>query len=178
MKDKIEAVFIDRDGTIGGNDEVIYPGEFQLFSFAKEAIRILKESETLIFSFTNQPGISRGEALKEDFIKELSNFGFDGVFLCPHDPEQGCKCRKPETELLEEASIKKALNLKHCVVIGDRWSDMLAAAKVGAIKILVLTGAGKEAMDKYRDKWSTYEADYIAENILEAVKWLKEEAYI
>ncbi|MBP1947080.1 histidinol phosphatase-like enzyme [Virgibacillus litoralis] len=27
----IQAIFIDRDGTIGGSDQVVYPGEFQLF---------------------------------------------------------------------------------------------------------------------------------------------------
>ena len=43
MKEKVQAVFIDRDGTIGGTDEVIYPGEFKLFYFAEEAISILKK---------------------------------------------------------------------------------------------------------------------------------------
>ncbi|WP_411681977.1 HAD-IIIA family hydrolase [Clostridium thailandense] len=178
MKEKIQAIFIDRDGTIGGTDEVIYPGDFQLFSFTKEAISILKERKIMIFSFSNQPGISRGEAYKEDFIKELNSFGFDDVYICPHRDGEGCKCRKPETGLLEIAAAKNNLNLQNCVVIGDRWSDMLAAAKVGAVKILVLTGAGKDAIGKYRDKWLEYEPNYIAQNILEAVRWLKQEAYI
>ena len=178
MKGKVQAVFIDRDGTIGGTDDVIYPGDFQLFPFAKEAIKILKEREIRIFSFTNQPGISRGEACKEDFINELNSFGFDDIYICPHESSERCKCRKPETELLESAATQNNLILQHCVVIGDRWSDMLAAVKVGAIKILVLTGAGKDAIGKYRDKWSEYEPDYVAENFLEAVRWLKEEMYI
>lgn len=84
MIDKVQAIFIDRDGTIGGSDEVIYPGEFELFPFAKEAIRILKEREIRIFSFTNQPGISRAEACIEDFIYELNSFGFDDIYICPH----------------------------------------------------------------------------------------------
>ena len=28
---KMQAVFIDRDGTIGGTDEILYPGAFELF---------------------------------------------------------------------------------------------------------------------------------------------------
>jgi hypothetical protein len=31
MDNFIQAVFVDRDGTIGGNDTVVYPGEFQLY---------------------------------------------------------------------------------------------------------------------------------------------------
>lgn len=173
-KCKVQAVFIDRDGTIGGNDDVTYPGDFELFPVAKEAIKILKENKIKIFSFTNQPGISRGEARIEDFINELNGFGFDDICICPHEDSEGCKCRKPGTEMLENAAVKHNLDLKHCVVIGDRWSDMLAAARVGAVKILVLTGAGKDAIGKYRDKWADYEPDYVAENILDAVKWLQE----
>lgn len=173
MKDKIQAVFIDRDGTIGGTDEVIYPGEFELFNFSKEAIKILKKRKIKKFSFTNQPGISRGESCIEDFTNELNSFGFDDIYICPHELIEECKCRKPGIELLQRAAIEHNLILQNCVVIGDRWSDMLAAAKVGAIKILVLTGAGKDAIGKHRDKWSKYEPDYVAENLLEAVMWLK-----
>lgn len=178
MKNNVQAVFIDRDGTIGGTDDVIYPGDFELFPFANEAIKILKQREIRIFSFTNQPGISRAEACIEDFTNELKRFGFDDIYICPHESSEGCKCRKPETELLEKAARENNLVLQKCVVVGDRWSDMVSAAKVGAIKILVLTGAGKDAIGKYRDKWSEYEPDYVAENLLEAVRWLNQEKYI
>ncbi len=178
MKEKVQAVFIDRDGTIGGTEDVVYPGEFELFPFAKEAINILKERGVKIFSFTNQPGVSRGEASIEAFVKELSTFGFDEVFICPHGENEKCNCRKPRTGLLERAAIKNNLNLHQCVVIGDRWSDMLSAATVGSIKILVLTGAGNDDVLKYRGKWNEYKPDYIAENILEAVNWLIQEDYI
>lgn len=178
MREKVQAVFIDRDGTIGGTDDVVYPGEFELFPFTKEAINMLKEREVKIFSFTNQPGISRGEASREDFIKELSGFGFDEIFICPHGENEECNCRKPRTGLLEIAAIKNNLNLHQCVVIGDRWSDMLAAAQAGLMKILVLTGAGNDAICKYKDKWIGYEPDYIAKNILDAVNWLRNEEYI
>ena len=114
----------------------------------------------------------------EDFIKELNSFGFDDIYICPHESSEGCKCRKPNTQLLESAAIKNNLTLKNCVVIGDRWSDMLAAAKVGAIKILVLTGAGKDVMGSCREKWSEYEPEHVAENLLEAIMWLNQEKYI
>ncbi len=176
--EKVEAIFIDRDGTIGGTDEVVYPGNFQLFSFAVQAISILKERGLKIISFTNQPGISKGKATEEDFIKELKGFGFDDYCICPHDESERCICRKPKTAMLEQAAVRHNLNLKKCVVIGDRWSDMLAASKVDSIKILVLTGAGNDAMGKYKNKWENCEAEYVSSNILDAVKWLEKEKYI
>ncbi|GIN86379.1 hypothetical protein J6TS2_27650 [Heyndrickxia sporothermodurans] len=60
MLDSIQAVFIDRDGTIGGGNEVVYPGEFELFPFALEAIKKLKHLNIKVFTFTNQPGIGKG----------------------------------------------------------------------------------------------------------------------
>lgn len=60
----IEAVFIDRDGTIGGvEDKVIYPNEMIIFPEVEESIKRLKEKGLLILSFTNQPGISRGKQI-------------------------------------------------------------------------------------------------------------------
>ncbi|GIP29348.1 hypothetical protein J23TS9_44780 [Paenibacillus sp. J23TS9] len=38
MKQEIEAVFIDRDGTIGGNGHFIHPNHFELFPNAQLAI--------------------------------------------------------------------------------------------------------------------------------------------
>jgi len=49
---------------------------------------------------------------------------------------------------------------------------MLAGNNAGAKKILVLTGAGNEALKKYRNKWANIEPDYTAENVLDAVLWL------
>ena len=49
---------MDRDGTIGGSDSVIYPGDFKVFSDVAESIQQLKKSGGIICSFTNQPGNS------------------------------------------------------------------------------------------------------------------------
>ncbi|WML34030.1 HAD-IIIA family hydrolase [Clostridium sp. OS1-26] len=168
----IHAVFIDRDGTIGGDCSVIYPGEFKLYPFTEEAIKLLKSLSIKVFAFTNQPGISKGESTVHNFEKELFEFGFDKVYICPHIPEDECSCRKPSHELLIKASTEYNIDLKKCVVIGDRWSDMVAGDNAGTKKILVKTGAGTESLGKYRSKWSNVQPDYIAENVLDAVLWL------
>lgn len=172
MKEIINAVFLDRDGTIGGDCSITYPGEFKLFPFAEEAINLLKSLNIKIFAFTNQPGISKGESTVYEFEKELLGFGFKKAYICPHSPEEKCSCRKPSHELLIKASKDYNIDLAKSAVIGDRWSDMVAGNNAGAKKILVMTGAGNEALEIHRDKWADIEPDYVAENVLEAVLWL------
>jgi ribonucleotide monophosphatase NagD (HAD superfamily) len=70
------------------------------------------------------------------------------------------------------------LNLKECVVIGDRWTDMIAAQEVGCIKILVKTGAGEEAFKKYKNqdyygKYAQVSPDFVASDFNDAVTWIK-----
>jgi histidinol-phosphate phosphatase family protein len=173
----IQSVFVDRDGTIGGSDTVVYPGEFQLYPFVSESFERLKNENIMLLSFTNQPGISKGEVKREQFAKELIVFGIDKVYICPHQHNEGCTCRKPLTGMLLEAAKDNNLDLKRCVVIGDRWTDIMAADKVGCIKIIVHTGAGKESIQqyinqKYYGNWAKVIPEYIAVNLLDAVKWL------
>ncbi|MFG6115559.1 HAD-IIIA family hydrolase [Halobacillus sp. MO56] len=169
---KIDAVFLDRDGTIGGDDTVHYPGVFELFPYTAYEINRLKRDEIRIFSFTNQPGISRGLATHKEFEEELIAFGFDDVYICPHDHNAGCICRKPNTGMLTKASKDYDLVLENCVVIGDRWSDMAAASKVGSISILVRTGAGDSSLIEHFDKLKDIKIDYIANDLKDAVSWL------
>ncbi|MFG6117736.1 HAD-IIIA family hydrolase [Thalassobacillus sp. B23F22_16] len=126
------------------------------------------------FSFTNQPGISRGLAKEEDFKRELIAFGFDDVYICPHDHREGCFCRKPNTGMLMEAQKNYDLSLSNTIVIGDRWSDMVAAEKAGCMKILVRTGAGDSSLNNHADKLRNITLDYIANDLQDAIGWLYE----
>lgn len=168
---KIQAIFLDRDGTIGGEDEVIFPKDFSLYSNAKIAINLLLEWGIPIFSFTNQPDISRGLVNIKDFEDELLGFGFKDVFICPHTPEENCECRKPKIGMLKNAELKYNLELSNTIVIGDRHTDMIAAEQVGAVKILVKTGCGIESLEN--KEWNSNICDYIAEDLLDAVSWIK-----
>lgn len=130
-----------------------------------------------IFSFTNQPGISRGEAKKSDFEEELLLLGFDKVYLCPHQQGDCCSCRKPLPGMLQQAASEYDLDLSRCVVIGDRWTDLVAANEVGAVKILVRTGAGEKELMKLNNneffgKWTEVQPDYVFEDLEDAINWL------
>jgi HAD superfamily hydrolase (TIGR01662 family) len=173
LKEKldIQAVFMDRDGTIGGTGHFIHPRDFQLFPLAQEAINLLKENGIRVFAVTNQYRISRGEATVREFEDQFAEFGFDQAYICPHEEE--CDCRKPKPGMLLEAARQHNLDLTKCVVIGDVGdTDMLAAHAAGAVKILVRTGWGEGSLTKFRQQWAETEPDYIAADLTEAVHWI------
>lgn len=174
----IQAVFIDRDGTIGSVlDKTIRPLQTTFFPGVEEAIRKLKERGIFVFAFTNQAVVAKGQATRDEIEAELTAIGFDRVYLCPHDPKAGCSCRKPAPGMLLQAARENNLALNDCVVIGDRWKDLLAAQAAGCIKVLVRTGDGQQELDKYdRGQYSGKYLDaypnYIAADIHDAVNWI------
>lgn len=173
----IEAVFIDRDGTLGGTGHFIHPKDFSLYPFSVEALQLLKEKGIKAFACTNQHRISKGQASIEDFSEEFQMLGLEDAFVCPHSPGDACNCHKPKPGMLLEAARKHNLDLTNTVFIGDVGAtDMLAAHAVGAMKVLVLTGWGRSSLEEYRGMWAEVEPDFIAENLLGAVKWVLEKS--
>ncbi|TSB47760.1 HAD-IIIA family hydrolase [Alkalicoccobacillus porphyridii] len=173
MIEDLQAVFIDRDGTLGGDGHFIHPKDFAPYSFSRGALNKLKHHHIKILALTNQHNISKGKATEEDFRHEFKELGFDDSFICPHNPADACSCHKPETGLLLEAAEKYHLDLTKTVVIGDVGStDMLAAHRVGAVKVLVSTGWGGRSNSDYRHTWSEVEADYYARDLADAVDWV------
>jgi ribonucleotide monophosphatase NagD (HAD superfamily) len=77
--------------------------------------------------------------------------------------------------MLLKAAREHDLDLTKCAVIGDVGeTDMLAAASVGAMKILVRTGWGEGALTRLRHTWAEVEPDYIAKDIFDATRWILE----
>lgn len=172
----MKAVFIDRDGTMGGDYYVEYPDEYYPYEGTKEAFQILNSNGFYPIIFTNQSCIARGKDKGYDFANEFKEIGAKDWFICPHDNGDNCNCRKPKTGLLEQAKAKYSLNMDECYVIGDRWSDMLSGGRMGCKLILVLTGRGEESLGIDREKWQEYEPVFIAKNLKEAADWLCSEA--
>ena len=151
-------VFIDRDGTMGGPYYVKYP---------TEAFRWLKENGYPAVIITNQSCIARGLDGGCDFAAEFRDIGAYDWFICPHDSHDHCRCRKSESGLFEQAVAKYDMDL-----IGDRWSDMAAAGKMGIKLVLVMTGRGEKALGVDREKWSDYDPIFVAKDMLEAVRFI------
>ena len=171
----MKAVFIDRDGTMGGNYYVEYPQDYYPYEGTREAFSMLRENGFAPMIFTNQSCIARGKDGGYDFAAEFREIGAEDWFICPHDNDDNCDCRKPKPGLLMQAQEKYNLDMNECYVLGDRWSDMAAGGAMGCKLILVKTGRGNEAIGEDREKWSQYQPVHIAENFYEAVVWLTSE---
>lgn len=168
----MKAVFIDRDGTMGGDYYVEFPQDYCPYDGTREAFELLNKNGFVPMIFTNQSCIARKKDGGYDFAAEFSDIGAKDWFICPHDNGDNCNCRKPKTGLLEQAKAKYDLDLSECYVIGDRWSDMSSGGKMGCKLILVKTGRGDESLGVDRDKWDEYQPVYIAKNLYEAATWL------
>ncbi|WP_291581945.1 D-glycero-alpha-D-manno-heptose-1,7-bisphosphate 7-phosphatase [Clostridium sp. UBA6640] len=176
-----KAVFLDMQGTLGGTgvDDI---RSFDFYPFSIEAIKKLNKNGILSIIITNQSNISRGYLSQEYFDnkmnflkKRLKEEGayIDGVYCCPHTREDKCNCKKPLTGLIDMAVQDFNIDLKNSFVVGDMgMSDIILSKKIGAKGVLVLTGTGKGSLTEFRDTWINYEADYIAENVLEAANWI------
>ncbi|MEJ2690093.1 MAG: HAD family hydrolase, partial [Deltaproteobacteria bacterium] len=136
---------------------------------------------------SNQSGLARGyfppQLLEEvhSLMKEqLRQKGavLDGIYVCPHHPEakdekyrQNCACRKPKPGLMLQAAMELGLDLARSYLVGDRWSDLKAAAACGAKGVLVLTGYGRGDLE-YIGPRQTLQPHYVAEDLPQAVAWI------
>ncbi len=182
------AIFLDRDGTM--NEEVGYVNHlsrFQLFEFTAEAVRLINKAGWHAIMITSQSGVARGYFPEELLLKihgqleeSLKRQGarLDAIYYCPHHPtigsppyRQDCDCRKPKPGLLVRAAQDFGLDLTQCFVVGDRYRDIEMAHATGARGVMVLTGYGLGEYEYQRASWPR-EPEYVAENLLEAVKWI------
>mgnify|MGYP005860085573 FL=1 len=92
----------------------------------------------------------------------------DAVFCCPHAPEEGCSCRKPQPGMLAEALELFDIDPQRCYVVGDSHDDMLAARAIGLPFILVLTGRGRHELAR---QWGC-SPSLIASDLRAAVRWI------
>ena len=182
------AVFLDRDGTI--NEQMGYINHIDRFVMlpgAASAIARLNQANVPVVVVTNQSGLARGyfpaELLTEVHGKMeaqlLAQGAFvDGIYICPHHPEakeeqyrQACDCRKPKPGLLLQAARDLDLDLERSYVVGDRWSDLKAAAACGAKGILVRTGYGR-GDEAYIGPRQEIQPHFSADDLSGAVDWI------
>ncbi len=176
---KEKAIFLDRDGTL--IEEVNFLStveETKLFSYTVDALKLLKDAGYLFFVATNQSGIARGyfdanavNAIHAKILNELNAVGLniESFHFCPHFPDEGCKCRKPNTGMIEQACENVDLDLERSWMIGDKKLDIEMGFNAGTRTALVKTGYG-ENHQKELDR----QPDVIAKNLFEAAKFIVE----
>jgi D-glycero-D-manno-heptose 1,7-bisphosphate phosphatase len=171
-----KAVFLDRDGTL--IEEVNFLSrveDVRVFPFTREALALLKTQGYLLIVITNQSGIGRGHYTEEDMRAvhqhiqaELDN-AIDAFYFCPHLPDAGCLCRKPNLGMIESAMKDRNIDLSGSWVVGDKLLDFEIGGNAGIRALLVKTGYGIEHAMEIAD-----EPDNVAENILDAARIIVE----
>lgn len=154
-------LFLDRDGTVNvdmGKSYLNHPDKTLLIPGAGRAILKAKNAGFKIGIITNQAGVAKGFTPKENLplihqklegliAREagVSDFRFDDIRMCMHHPDEKCRCRKPEVQMLEEAIAALNADVKRSFFIGDKETDLLCGDRLGVRSILVRTGNGAEA---------------------------------
>lgn len=142
------AVFLDRDGVL--NEALVRAGrayapvslrDFRLVPGANREVARLRRADLLCIVFTNQPEVARG-MLDMAILNRMHDHlrlatAVDDIFICPHDPEEGCSCHKPRPGMLLAAARQYGIDLRRSFVIGDRWRDIAAGRAVGCCTILL-----------------------------------------
>jgi D-glycero-D-manno-heptose 1,7-bisphosphate phosphatase len=138
----------------------------------------MSEMELGLVVITNQSGISRGffdekclGLIHQRLCDLLATEGIhlDGIYFCPHLPQDGCPCRKPRPGLLELAARELDFDPCSCFVIGDRSSDIELGQKVGATTFLVRPGYGEQVVEEI-----TVIPDYVVSGLGEAAQVIED----
>ena len=159
----MKVVILDRDGVINedSDDYIKSPDEWIPIPGSLEAISRLNRAGYRVFILTNQSGVGRGlfdietlHAIHQKLITELHKLGgrVDAILYCPHAPDAGCSCRKPEPGLFKEVEKRIQQDLIGTFAIGDSYRDLQAAETAKATPILVLTGKGNKTYMGYKEQ--------------------------
>ncbi|TLY22350.1 MAG: HAD family hydrolase [Nitrospirae bacterium] len=180
---KAPVVYLDRDGTLNFDPGYLnQPEQLQLLPGVGQAVARLIRAGFMTVVLSNQSGLARGlitqdqlEAIHQRLRELLAEDGawLDGIFVCPHHPDDGCTCRKPAPGLVHRAQRKLDVSPDHAIVIGDKATDMELARNVGALAVFVRSGnAYEEEQARMAERGVT--PDYVARDLTEAVEWVLE----
>jgi heptosyltransferase-2 len=174
-------VFLDRDGTLNKDTGYIKsPDELTVLPGVGAALARLKKAGARLVVVTNQSGLGRGyftgknlEAIHTRLRLLLAEdqVTLDGLYFCPHHPDDQCNCRKPAAGMIDRAVAELRVNLDRAYIIGDSARDIELAKQVGIQSLLVLTGpTGTEAMADLTLRGLP--PDHVAEGLPQAVDWI------
>jgi len=163
----MKVIVLDRDGVINQDSDnyIKSAEEFVPVEGSIEAISRLSAANFRVMIATNQSGLAR-KLFTNDQLSEMhhllcsmvENAGgtIDGIFYCPHHPDENCDCRKPKTGLLEKIQDEFHCDLSGCFFVGDSQKDIQAAQAFGCEPILVRTGKGLKTEEYLTDSGNCY----------------------
>jgi D-glycero-D-manno-heptose 1,7-bisphosphate phosphatase len=142
------AVFLDRDGVL--NRAVVRNGvphppqkveEIEILPGVEATLVQLAELDVPLIVVTNQPDVARGTQTRER-VEAMNQWLKDrlpltAIYVCYHDSQDECACRKPKAGLLIEAARAHDVDLSASFMVGDRWSDIAAGQAAGCRTLLI-----------------------------------------
>ncbi len=172
------AVFLDRDGVIIQNREnyVCNWEDVEFLPSSLQALKLLGQSSYKIIIVTNQSAIGRGiltieqaDTINHRIIKVITDAGgrIDGLFTCPHAPDDHCSCRKPLPGLILQAADALSIDLPSSALIGDALTDIQAGSAAG-IKTLILVKTGRGHEQSQLPQTSFFPRYLITDHLLSA----------
>lgn len=149
----MKLIILDRDGVINVDSAqfIKSPAEWKPIPGSLEAIGRLTQAGWRVVVATNQSGIGRGlfdmdtlNAIHDKMHKAVTASGgrIHAIFYCPHAADSNCDCRKPKAGMFNRIAACLNVDLTNVPTVGDSLRDLQAAAAVGALPYLVLTGKG------------------------------------
>lgn len=166
-------VLIDRDGTINVEKHYLSdPDQLELYPGVAKAIRRLNQLGLGVAVVTNQSGIARGyfdlARLEQIHDRLYTLLGeecavVDGLYICPHGPDDDCDCRKPLPGMVNQAVAEHGFDPAQSFMIGDKEVDVELGHAVGAKSFLVRTGHGPKFVEGTK-------ADYVVDDLPKAVE--------
>lgn len=152
---------LDRDGVINEDSKhfVKSAQEWRPLPGSIDAIAALSKAGFTVTVASNQSGLARGlfdrnalRAMHRKLRRLVAAAGgrVDRIVVCPHGPDDSCRCRKPQPGLLHRLGSHYGVPMTDVPVIGDSLRDLQAAVAVGAQPILVLSGNGRKTRKSLR----------------------------
>jgi D-glycero-D-manno-heptose 1,7-bisphosphate phosphatase len=176
-------VFLDRDGTLVVERGYLSdPAELELLPGATAALHDLKAAGLPLIVISNQSGVGRGlfplSRVYEVMARlrceaRAAGIELDGIYFCPHRPEESCECRKPGTLLLERAAEDHLLSLRGSFMVGDKLLDVETVQRAGGQGVLVRSGYGREEEERsFGGATAGREPDHVCDDLAGASAWI------
>lgn len=154
-------VILDRDGVINEDSDAFIKSQDEWIPLpgSIDAIARLSRGGYTMAVATNQSGLGRGlfgmaelEAMHRRLLQLVIAAGgmIDGIYYCPHRPDEGCTCRKPLPGMLDAIARDLGQPLAGAAVVGDSLRDLEAGLARGCTPYLVRTGKGAATEAKLR----------------------------
>jgi D-glycero-D-manno-heptose 1,7-bisphosphate phosphatase len=149
-------IILDRDGVINQDSDAYIknPEEWLPIPGSAAAIARLNQAGYQVVVATNQSGLARGyfdlaalEAIHHKMRAHLATAGarLDGIYFCPHGPDDHCDCRKPKAGLVDQI-VADYGEVTRAPMVGDSLRDLQAGVLRGCRPVLVLTGKGRDTL--------------------------------